>query len=297
MQVPTSAFYDRSARTLTTLSANADRLQTSISTGQKLTAPSQDSAAYQKLAGLRRASADDAAYTSNLDVAASLLSSAGSALGSVTSQLQRASELALSARNGTQNDASRKAIATELDSIVESLASIGNGKDARGTPLFGGPDGGAAVTKNADGSYTYAASALPPVPIGDGDNIQATETASRLFTGSGTDILAALTAFSTALKTSGDTGAAAGIAIDQIAGASDQVAQLQASLGARAARVDLTQVQIKDTGVEREAARSTLEDTDIATAITELQKTMTILSATQASFTKLSGLSLFDYLK
>ncbi len=32
-------------------------------------------------------------------------------------------------------------------------------------------------------------------------------------------------------------------------------------------------------------------------AITELQKTMTILSATQASFSKLSQLSLFDYIR
>jgi flagellar hook-associated protein 3 FlgL len=31
--------------------------------------------------------------------------------------------------------------------------------------------------------------------------------------------------------------------------------------------------------------------------VVELQKTMTILSATQASFTKLSALSLFDYLR
>ena len=48
---------------------------------------------------------------------------------------------------------------------------------------------------------------------------------------------------------------------------------------------------------DREAKRSGLEDTDITTTVVELQKTMTILSATQASFTKLSALSLFDYLR
>ena len=40
-----------------------------------------------------------------------------------------------------------------------------------------------------------------------------------------------------------------------------------------------------------------MEDTDITSAVTELQKTLTILQATQASFTKLTGLSLFDYLR
>ena len=32
-------------------------------------------------------------------------------------------------------------------------------------------------------------------------------------------------------------------------------------------------------------------------SITDLQKTMTVLSATQASFSKLQSLSLFDYLR
>ena len=43
--------------------------------------------------------------------------------------------------------------------------------------------------------------------------------------------------------------------------------------------------------------RSKLEDTDVTSAVIELQQLMTALSATQASFTKLSGLSLFDYLR
>ena len=54
---------------------------------------------------------------------------------------------------------------------------------------------------------------------------------------------------------------------------------------------------MKDVATDREATRSALEDTDVTAAITNLQKTMTILQATQASFTKLASLSLFDYLK
>ena len=52
-----------------------------------------------------------------------------------------------------------------------------------------------------------------------------------------------------------------------------------------------------DAATTRETERSGLEDTDVTAAITELQKTMTVLQATQASFSKLSSLSLFDYLK
>ena len=47
----------------------------------------------------------------------------------------------------------------------------------------------------------------------------------------------------------------------------------------------------------REAERSGLEDTDITKAIVDLQKASTILQATQSSLTRLSQLSLFDYLR
>ena len=65
----------------------------------------------------------------------------------------------------------------------------------------------------------------------------------------------------------------------------------------RAARVDLEATRLTDVGADREASRSALEDTDIASTYLELQKTMTVLSATQASFSKLSALSLFSYLR
>ena len=72
---------------------------------------------------------------------------------------------------------------------------------------------------------------------------------------------------------------------------------MQGSLGARAQRVDIESARMTDIATDREITRSAIEDTDVTQAITELQKTMTILSAAQASFTKLSNLSLFDYLR
>jgi flagellar hook-associated protein 3 FlgL len=296
MQIPTNAFYDRATRSMRGLTVQADSLQTQISTGKKLSTPSQNTAAYQRLATLKQASADSDAYGINLGLAGSLLSSADTTLGAMRDQLQRASELTLQARNGTQNDSSRKAIADELDQIVESLAALGNTRDPRGQPLFGGVDGGAAVTKVA-GGYSFASTTLTAIPIGDAQSVQATEPASRVFAAGGTDILSALTDFSSALKAGGDIDAAATTALDDIAASSEQVDTIQASLGARAARVDLEQSQQKSAETDREVIRSSLEDTDIATAITQLQKTMTILSATQASFSKLSSLTLFNYIK
>ena len=102
----------------------------------------------------------------------------------------------------------------------------------------------------------------------------------------------------TALKTgTGDVTGTIRDAMDKLSAANDNVASVQASIGAREARVELQQGLQQQAATDRATLRSTVEDADPTTAITQLQQTMTVLQATQASFTKLSSLSLFDYLK
>ncbi len=306
MQIATSLFYDRSASAMTSLSAKADSLQTQISTTKRFSAPSQDSVAYQRLQGLARDTANDKVYTANLGTAESVLKQGDTSLSAMTDQLQSAVTLVTQAKNGTLNAVDRKAIGEQIAGIVASLTAIANTKDARGQALFGGGDGAAAVA--ADGSFALAAKPVSGIPIGDGQSVQANETAARIFTvggttkadGSiegGTNTLAMLSAIATALQSDDFKPVSLDGSLADISAASDQVTSVQASLGARAARVDLETSRLKDVGTDREATRSGLEDTDITSAVVELQKTMTVLSATQASFSKLSALSLFDYLR
>lgn len=295
MQVSTSRFYDRSSAALTALQDRADTLSTQISTGKRLAAPSDDSVAYQRLAGLARGTADASAYDTNLTLATSLLQQTDTTLGQITTQLQHASELAIQAGSDTLTRDNRAAIGVELAGIVDTIAGLANAKDARGQPLLGGADGGAAVTRNADGSYAYAATAPSGIPVADGQSVQAGDTAARVLNGGGKDTLAMLAALAKGLQDGTVTNARG--AIGDISAATDQVTAVQASIGARAARVDMLTAQAKDVATDREATRSGLEDTDVTQAITQLQKTMTVLQATQASFAKLSALSLFSYLR
>ena len=86
-------------------------------------------------------------------------------------------------------------------------------------------------------------------------------------------------------------------ALDSLSQAVDQVANVQASVGSRSARVDLQQQLLTTANTDRAELRGKLEQVDVTDAIVQLQQMMTALSASQASFTKLSQLSLFDYLK
>ena len=297
MTIATNLFYQRASAAMTSLSAQADTLNTQIATGKRIQAPSDDPLAYNRLRGIADQTADGNAYAGNLKIAAAVLSTADTTLTSITAQLTRAQELAVQANNGTLSADDRAAIGEELAGIVQTLAGLGNTKDTNGQPLFGDRSGNASVTLNADGSYSFASGAAPTMPIGNGESIQSSVTAASLFSFGGTNTLKVIGDFAATLQSGQPIGNSGSDAIASLQTAASQVDTAQASVGARAARVDLEQSNQTAAATERETLRSGLEDTDVTAAITTLQKTMTTLQATQASFTKLASLSLFDYLK
>lgn len=304
MQIGTNQFYNKNATQLGKLATQADTLNTQIATGKKISAPSQDVVAYNRLSAIKQTNADSKAYASNVSLAQSLLQQSDTTLTSIGNQLQRAAELTTQAANGTLNDANRKTIAIELQSIRDDLVSLAGTTDARGQPLFGTASGGAAVVQASDGTVSFGGTGeISAIPVADGTEIQATDSAQRVFgnlpaSGGGTtDVFAVLSSLISALNAGGNVSAATGSAATGLKAALTQVSNVQGSVGARAARLDIVSAQATDAAAARETDRVGLEDTDISTAITELQKTMTVLQATQASFTKLGQLSLFDYLR
>lgn len=298
MQISTSLFYNNASSRLSKMGERASELQTQIATGKKIIKPSDDPAGAQQLAELDRRDADAAVYGNNMTLASSLLDQADGVLKQINAQLTRATELATQATTGTQTDASRKIIATELKSIVGSLVSLANSKNVRGQPLFGTAAGGAAVTDNKDGTFTFPTDApVSEVPIADGQTVQATESAKTIFDLGGDDTLTLLSRMAATLNAGGDVSAAMGTSLDSLSQAVNQVADVTASIGARNARVDLQQQLLTTANTDRADLRGKLEQVDVTDAIVQLQQMMTALSASQASFTKLSQLSLFDYLK
>lgn len=300
MQISTSQFFSNASSRLSQMNERASDLQTQISTGKKLLKPSDDPIAAQQLAELDRRDADATVYGTNMTMAGSLLDQSSSVLSQINTQLIRATELATSAATGTQTDASRKMIGTELKSVLDTIVSLANTKNVRGQPLFGTIDGTPAVTDNGDGTYSYPANnaEATKVPIGDGQDVQVTESAKRIFDlGGGSDTLTMLSKLTSALTTGGDISATMSSSLDSLSKAVDQVADVQASVGARGARIDLQQQLLTTANTDRTELRGKLEQVDITDAVVQLQQLMTALSASQASFSKLSGLSLFDYLK
>ncbi|MEH3100093.1 flagellin N-terminal helical domain-containing protein [Sphingomonas adhaesiva] len=298
MQISSNLMFDRSSSRMSQLMATATKLNVQIATGKKISTPSENVTVAQQIAEFDRKDADAAAYAINLKLSESLLKQADSTLGQITEQLQRATDLVTQAATGTLSDSNRKVIGSELSALVDAMVGLGNTKDLRGQPLFGSASGTDAVIRNANGTFTYnTAPKLSEIPIGDGLTVQPTETASRVFNSGAGDTLAMLAQLASALQTGTDQAGAARDALAPLKAAGDQVSVVQASVGARAARVDLQQGLLQSTNLDRAELRSSMEDIDVTETYAELSKTLTILSATQQSFSKLSQLSLFNYLR
>lgn len=298
MRITSTSVFDSSSAQMRRLSAEAGRINTTIATGVRFTQPSEDVVAFRALAGIKRAGEDTAVAQANLKRAGSLLDSTDAALASVETQMQRAQEIAIAAGSGTVSPEQRAIYAAELDAMVQDLARLANGTDATGQPLFSGTSTDAPYTIAADGTVTYVgAGEASPIPIGEGASIAATVPGSKAFgfTGVGgeTDIFATVKGLADSLR----AGSVPSGTLGDVKAALDNLGTTRASVGARGARVEIETARLADVAVARETTRAGLEDTDPYEAYAALQKTLSILEATQASFGKLSQLSLFDYLR
>ena len=296
MQISTTLFYDMASKRMSTLTDRANVLQTQIATGKKVQSASADAALAQQVAEFDRKDADTAVYQSNLNLAGSLLNQADGVLSSMSAQMQSAKELTIQAANGTQTPETRKAIGIQISSIIDSIVGLSNTKNLRGQPLFGNEDGTQAVVATNPG-YAFSTPKVSAVPIGDGQLMEATESAGNILNYDDGDKSSTLTMLQALADTLALGNPPDSSTLDDITVASDRIAYVQASVGARGARVELQQNQLTTASDNRAELRSSVEDIDITSSIAELQKIMTVLSATQASFSKLSGLSLFDYLR
>ncbi|MBC2665613.1 flagellar biosynthesis protein FlgL [Novosphingobium flavum] len=296
----TSAFYERSVIDMSGLRAEAETLQASLSSGERLTRSSDDPVAASRLRQLQRADANSTIDTANADRATGDLQLTDGALSSLADYVARVKELATQAANGTLTDAQRAGIGQEVASIRENIIQLANGRNSAGGALFGGQSPGDAYAVDASGNASYIGTAnAPSLPLGDGQSVTPVLTGPQLFGfavgGSSTDLMAELKTLSDALQAGGTAAqTAAKDGIDAMNAATDSLTTAQTVVGSRLAWLDLTATRRADLGELRAGEENTVGGTDIASTVARLQQTMTVLEASQASFTKLASLSLFN---
>ncbi|MCJ2184360.1 flagellar biosynthesis protein FlgL [Novosphingobium sp. 1949] len=297
----TSAFYERARADMKDLRSQAETLQAQMSSGQKLTRSSDDPVAASRLRTLGRLEKLSDIDAANANRANADLTLADAAMSDMADAIIRAQELATQAANDTITDAQRTAIGQELDEIFNNLVSLSNARDSNGHALFGGESAGDAYEIDASGAAVYVGTTnTSELPLGEGQTVTRSMTGPQFLSftdanGNATDIMATVKALATALQGgSSDPAGAANEALTTLQSGLDALTTGQTVVGTRLAWIELTDERRVNLQELRQTEESNIGATDIATTIATLQETLTVLEASQASFTKLAGLTLFD---
>lgn len=298
----TAAFFDRSKTDMATLQKRAETLQQQLSGGDKLARSSDDPVAASRLRVLARSDSLSKIDDSNANRANADLTLADSALSTFADYVQRAKELATQAASGTLTTEQRAGIGYEIQQIYGNLISLANSRDSNGHSLFGGEAPGDAYTLDVSGNASYVGTASSgDLALGDGQSITRGLTGPEFLdysvNGSSTNLLAVVKGLANDLQGgSADPQTAARDGMGALDAGLDAITTGQTLIGSRLNWIDLTGTRRTNLGELRTGEEQAIGATDLPATIADLQQTMTVLQASQASFAKLATLSLFNVL-
>lgn len=299
------------------------KLQDQISSGKRITAPSDDPTGTVDSLAIRQQVRLNEQYDRNAQDGLSWLATQDTALQTTSSQLRAARTLVVQALNaGGQTGGSRAAIAVEIDGIAKTVQSLANaqylGRNVfagtsgagsavqAGTPTTGtgyqgpvftwAPTGGATVDRQVDGQT--------PVPVDtNGADVFGTDEAANGVTVN-QSVFSLLAQISAEIKSPGSTMTPASTTDTNL---SDLLAKLDtrigkvleglASVGARTNRIEQAQSVAADTKVQLAGQLQSVEDTDVPAAIITLQLQSTAYQAALTASSKVLNTSLMDFLR
>ena len=302
INLSTGAFYERATRQIGSLRQQAGDLQNQIGSGERLTRSSDDPVAAARLRTLARRERLAEVDQLNSDRAMDDLQLTDKALGSLTDLTARAKELAMQAANGSLGTEQRQLLKAEIDGLRESMLLVANGRNSGGQALFGGQAPGLAYADTGAGMSYVGTGTAESVGIGDGQTVTRAMTGPEVFgfdlNGTPTDMFAVLGQLSAALADpTTDLTAAGQAAMAGVDAGLEKITTAQTIVGSRMGWIQVIDDRRTITGELVADERKAIGGADLATTMTKLQEVMTVLEASQASFVKLAGLSLFDQLR
>lgn len=307
--------HDAAVRRLKGLSEQLAMVQEQISTGKKLQKPGDDAIAFARIATLRRANQGAEVQRKAMDAASARLSASEVALAGIADLAARAKELALAGRNGALNDGDRRVLALEVRELAAAARGLAEARGADGEALFAGAGTPPAYAVDTEGLVAWAGLGAPPEVATIGRRVAAGITGPEAFGVTAPldpqapppdpevppprrqrNFFDSLVHLADSLEETRPLFFDAGMdeALTAIDGHIGTLAGAQAQLGARAARLEAETERLDRSQLELKSSLSKLEDTDMTEAIARLDRLSVVLEAAQASFARVSRLSLWD---
>ena len=307
MKVSTNLFFDRALNQMVASQSSLAQSQAQLSTGKKVVQVSDAPDEATAIQRLKSVIARQDSFEQAVKTAQNRLNAEETALEATANIMVRMKELTVQALNDTYGPKDREIIAVEMQGLQEDLLSYANTRDVNGAYLFSGsrvftPP----FAANAQGDIVYQGDeTVNLVEVGDQRSLRLNRTGTEVFgrvtrdlpNGSteGRSFFQSVQDLVDAVRTSDRGAMNRGLAeFDTL---NQQVAISQAKVGSAINVVSNQTAVLEETRLQLRTVLSEIEDLDYTEAVTEMQKRMMALEASQASFAQISRLNLFEYIR
>ena len=294
MKISTAQFFRVNAGAMSRGQSEVSSLQAKLGSGAQLTSPSDNSAKANLISRLQSSLERQEVYQKNIEVAKTRLTSEETALTSITQVFQRASEIAILGANGTMAKEDRAVFGIEVEELREELLRLANSQDVNGDYIFSGNRlDSAPFVEDGSGNVAYVGDhGRLKVSVSDTRSLAINTLGNELL---GADEFSAIKSLEQGLKSNDQSIIQA--SITELKVASDQISVSFGRMAGRFASLNNQTTLLEDTSLRIEQILSKNKDLDYAKAVTELSQESLALQALQASFTRISQLSLFNFLR
>lgn len=304
MRISTNTMYQSGISKINALQSDQAKLQQQISTGKRIASPSDDPVASARALEVSYAQSVNAKFADTRQTAQIKLNSLESNLTGITNLLVSTQSTLVGAGNGAYSDLERGFIATELSGSLQALIGLANTQDASGNYLYAGFQTDTKPFVATASGATYAGDSNQQLLQVDSQRQMAVNVSGdNVFQAGGNDVFNTLSNLVTLLNTpitDAATQAAfsSGLAtaISNMQGSVDNVLNVRAGIGSKLNELDALDVSGTDRDLQYSKSLSDLQDTDYASALSDLAKQQTIMEAAQKSFVQITGLSLFNFI-
>jgi len=310
MRVTQSMLNSQMLRNLNSNLTRLDQLQNQMSTGKKISKPSDDPVGLSFALKYRSELISNEQYQKNADSASSWLENTDKLIGESNDVLQRARELAVQGANGTNSDASMEALGMEVQQLYEQLVTIGNSQfngkyvfNGQKTDLppyemvTAGDTTGLTVGDSDQGKILFEIGTGIAFPVnitgmdlfGQHSNLPSTDPSYK------PNAFQVLSDLKNALMNhnQNDVNSALG-KLDNVV---DNVLSKWAEVGARYNRVELMSNRLDNENINVQSLLSKTEDADMAEVMINLKTEENVYQASLSTGARIIRPSLMDFLR
>jgi flagellar hook-associated protein 3 FlgL len=306
MKIATNQYFNDLTKLLTDQQGQVAGLQAKLAKGDKHLRPSEDAAAALKILDLNSMMSQSASRRANLQNLDNRLQQEESAVTGIRNMFTRIQELAVMGANDTYNASDRNVIAAEIRGYHSQLLGLVNSQNTDGSFLFGGAKNGTPpFVRGTDGSIAYVGDSVRiRLQVDGGQPLEINTTGYELFSGGSNtrnrdiDATRAFTTLESLINAleSNDQSSISGH-IEDIDSLRSNIELATTKIGVRRNVIDLRLNILEEQTITLQGLLSAQKDLDYTQAITELSARMLALEAAQSTVSKISQLTLFNYLR